>query len=83
MLAQGRTPSTPRSPVQGQARLGPLTSAEWPSMKEMMVGSDSSEGAERAASVAADVAKAIDGRLLLVNVSQYGLSQLPDSTSFI
>jgi nucleotide-binding universal stress UspA family protein len=52
-------------------------------MKEMMVGSDGSEGAERAASVAADAAKAIDGRLLLVNVSQYGLSQLPDSTRFI
>jgi hypothetical protein len=50
-------------------------------MKEMMVGSDGSEGAERAASV--DVAKAIDGRLLLVNVSQYSLSQLPDSTRFI
>ncbi len=44
-------------------------------MKVIMAGTDGSEGAERAVSVAADLAKAMDGRLLLVNVSQNGLSQ--------
>ena len=44
-------------------------------VKAIIVGTDGSEGAERAVMVAADLAKAIDGRLLLVNVSQSGLSQ--------
>ena len=44
-------------------------------MKVIIAATDGSEGAERAISVAADLAKAVDGRLLLVNVSQSGLSQ--------
>lgn len=44
-------------------------------MKAIIVGTDGSEGAERAVSVAAGLVKAIDGTLLLVNVSQSGLSQ--------
>jgi nucleotide-binding universal stress UspA family protein len=44
-------------------------------MKVIMAGTDGSEGAERAVSVAGDLAKAVDGRLLLVNVGQSGLSQ--------
>ena len=49
-------------------------------MKVIIAATDGSEGAERAISVAADLAKAVDGRLLLVNVGQSGLSQpLPQS----
>lgn len=44
-------------------------------MKVIMAGTDGSEGAERAVSVAADLAKAVDGVLLLVNVEESGLSQ--------
>ena len=44
-------------------------------MKVIIAATDGSEGAERAVSVAADLAKAVDAKLLLVNVGQSGLSQ--------
>lgn len=39
-------------------------------MKVIIVGTDGSEGAERAVAVAADLVKSIDGKLLIVNVSR-------------
>jgi nucleotide-binding universal stress UspA family protein len=44
-------------------------------MKVIIAATDGSQGAERAISAAADLTKAVDGRLLLVNVGQSGLSQ--------